>query len=327
MGWPRKIRIADSLMFIMDDNFKIFVYQQDGTFVNTIGTIGKGPNELQSITNFYINEKERYIGVMDPVGLKMVRHTFEGTPLKTFSLDRTAWQMIQDIDMIDEEHILTTYTNGPLSPNQYALVSEDDYSLMRYLLPHITIGKDNCGNAYIETFAQSGGKWYAPEMLSDTLYAFQGNKLIPRCILDFGIKHPNPEVIREDEPYPCARSMGGNTLRKKGYSTGIDRILPAGKYLYFQNFALRIKYDIFLDPEKGTGFYFEEQENRNIFHSLDQFKTWNGSEMVCVIPVNIALHEQEGEYALSHPKVLEVMRQCKEEDNPIIGFYKVPEPK
>jgi len=257
----------------------------------------------------------------------MVRHTFQGKPLKTFPLDCTTWQRIQDIDMTNEEQILITFRNGPHNPNQYAVVREDDYSLMRYLLPYITIGEDTCGDAYLETFARSGSNWYAPEMLSDTLYTFRGADLIPRWILDFGIKHPNPEVIREDEPYPCARSMGGNTLRKKGYSTGINRVLPAGKYLFIHCYALRIKYDIFLDPEKGTGFYFEEQENRNIFHSLDQFKTWNGSEMVAVIPVSDAMDDQAGEYALSHPKVLEVMRQCKEEDNPIIGFYKVPEPK
>ncbi len=326
MGWPRKIRFADGLMIIMDNNNKIFVYQQDGTFVNSIGAIGKGPNELRSITNFYINEKEHYIGVMDPVGMRIVRHTFQGEPLKTFPLDKTVWGRVQDIDMTGDEHILITYRNSSHNPNQYAVARESDYTLLHYQLPFTTIGTSSCGMAYDETFAQAGGEWYAPGMICDTLYQFREGTLKPRWIIDFGLKHPDPEIIRSKEPYDCGYDPMA-FLPKLGYSDGFQKVFPAGRFLYLMYLTQGVKLHIFLDPEKGTGFYFENQKNRNIFHSLDQFKTWNGSEMVAVIPVSDAMNDQAGEYALSHPKVLEVMRQCKEDDNPIIGFYKVPEPR
>ena len=46
MGVVKRIYVVDSLLFISDSNEKLFVFDRSGKFRNTIGTLGRGNDEL-----------------------------------------------------------------------------------------------------------------------------------------------------------------------------------------------------------------------------------------------------------------------------------------
>ena len=55
MGVVKRIYVVDSLLFISDSNEKLFVFDRSGKFRNTIGTLGRGNDELLSMVDFCVD--------------------------------------------------------------------------------------------------------------------------------------------------------------------------------------------------------------------------------------------------------------------------------
>ena len=51
-----KMYFDDNKIFIKDSNDKIFVFDDSGKFLNTVGSIGQGPDDHFSIYDFYLDK-------------------------------------------------------------------------------------------------------------------------------------------------------------------------------------------------------------------------------------------------------------------------------
>ena len=63
-----KVIIKDNKLFIMDNSKAvqgIFVFDMDGKFLFNINKRGNGPGEYTSVDDFYVNEKNKTIGILN----------------------------------------------------------------------------------------------------------------------------------------------------------------------------------------------------------------------------------------------------------------------
>lgn len=76
LGEINKIKISDSLLFISDRNNKLFVFDFSGRFVNRIGTIGQGPNELLNLSHFYVDRDNKQVGIYDVLKQQIFQYDY-----------------------------------------------------------------------------------------------------------------------------------------------------------------------------------------------------------------------------------------------------------
>lgn len=68
--------------FFLKTSGALKVFNDNGCFLRDIGTIGKGPEEILSVTNFYLDESTKTIEIYDGVRSQNVVYDFEGNVLE-----------------------------------------------------------------------------------------------------------------------------------------------------------------------------------------------------------------------------------------------------
>lgn len=72
--------ISDSNYYFIHDkrNNKLLRFNHEGKFLNSIGTIGKGPKEIISIGDVAINRRKKFVSILDYKLRKIVKYTYSG---------------------------------------------------------------------------------------------------------------------------------------------------------------------------------------------------------------------------------------------------------
>jgi hypothetical protein len=123
LGFIEKIIVKDGRMYAKDPYInRLFVYNLDGTYLNTIGRTGRGPEEFLGITDFYVADESVY--VYDGKTDRMLQYGFRGNfvqsdtiPFKADALavaDRNYFWALSSYNTGDYEsrQVLITGPNG-----------------------------------------------------------------------------------------------------------------------------------------------------------------------------------------------------------------------
>lgn len=72
--------LSDSDSYFIHDrnNNKLLRFDYDGRFLNTIGNIGRGPNEVIAIWDVALDKKNKLISILDSASGKLVRYDYSG---------------------------------------------------------------------------------------------------------------------------------------------------------------------------------------------------------------------------------------------------------
>ena len=75
MSEVSKLEKVDSLFFILDKNVqKLYIYNDSGSFLKTVGRIGQGPGEYVTISDFSVDYKKKEILILDRSGRKIIKY-------------------------------------------------------------------------------------------------------------------------------------------------------------------------------------------------------------------------------------------------------------
>lgn len=81
-----KVIEHDSCLYILDSRQKsLFIFNQKGSFINKINTIGRAPNEYYLLDDFIINKYSNTLECLDPMG-KILTYNLQGDYLSTIYL-------------------------------------------------------------------------------------------------------------------------------------------------------------------------------------------------------------------------------------------------
>jgi hypothetical protein len=316
VGDIKKVEFADDLIFVVDYNAKLFVFDKNGKFLNTISSIGDGPNELLSFYDFYVNREAKYIGIFDILRNEIYHYSFDGMLLKKISCC-PEMRGTSHIHALYDGKLIVQMKNNMENDFNYLLINEKDCSLFMKCLPYMVQGKK--GIHFWPMVASSENSIYATSFLSDTVYHYTNNRLQAKYVFQPPLKKANKKIIKNADTDEFADNAL-TYLWKNGYSPGLFELYIVGNYLHFRYRINDKAYKIYWNIDDNKGYYTLWENPESVFELMVPIITTSNDAIVSVIQSGIAV-----EYFNTHPdvgpRVRQLMEHINEEDNPILAFY------
>lgn len=320
-----KIIAYNNLIFVLDEqNKKLFVFNEEGHFLNTIGKIGQGPEELLSMVDFYINEEKEYVGIYDILRSDIIRFRFDGT-----FIERNKFGAIPQFDKFScmyNGYLILETENSRDYNYQYVVIKEKDYTLVEECFPYWVQGY-KYGLVHNSTMGlTSKGILVSPD-LSDTIFLFDGENFMPAFIIQSNLKHATKDVANKWGPY-ISSGDERKPLMEHGYSIGIDGGIVTTSNVFFTWYWFNGLFNIndfryiFWNIDDKKGFTPTNSKGyNNAFFMAVPSRSYCRDAFICVIPAYEVLEYPNKVKENRDPKIMELLKNVDYEDNPILVFY------
>ena len=281
----RKIVPSNDLLFILDTELKLRLFDKDGTFIREIGQEGQGPGEYAMLTDFTIDEERKEVYMNDV--LKIVVYDYEGNFKRNISLEDDNLQVLTFCN--DKVFYIFPDKKYPEGIKSATLVSvlDLDGKLQKEILAHQLRRTGDI--PFFNNIATDGKSVFYKEEMGQTLYAIKDDFSVDSlCHLDFG----KYSFIPEDFEFSKSE------IWKERYR--LQNILPAEDFM------------VFILQKGLIGEEFEPfiwNRSDNTFCRFE-FKVSHNGENLSVLP-----------YAVSGNKVIGVLAASEKEiesDNPVV---------
>lgn len=308
--------------YILDANGNLFMFDEVGRFVMKIGQKGPGPEEYTGAHMFYIHPKKQYIALISLTTKKVVRYDLEGNYLDRLALNVKSRSLFSgSCYLVGENHLLLECSNGQkFAPYEYLCVDEETLTEKTQFFTWQALGEKNESFPYPKN-NNAGKEQYLISYCNDTIYKYENGTIFPRFILETGLKHPTPEVIKEYAPYSFI-DEAQKYLNQNGYSMGLGREFSTDKYLCLEYFGLGYCDYIFWDKHKNKGYLHRLLESNNpLLHIYNELYCADDKYMVRSLPVDMFFVAEKEIRSTNHPEVPELYENLKEDDNPVLVLY------
>ena len=223
---------------IIAEQRQILVFNTDGKFVRSIGSIGQGPGEYTGIRGVAVDERCRRLFVNS--SSKILCYALDGNCIKESRTD-PAWSAA-DINYINDELLLSTEQLGKDEKGRFKRSAVYRLNVQLQIMDSCTVRdtyfeRISLGIHRFEDFILSGnstvslyvsdiylnGSGPTETVLRDTLYRLEKNHLIPELKLKFknnGIDGSGNKFIELFNMYRSSRfvfAVYGNTLNNTYY--------------------------------------------------------------------------------------------------------------
>jgi len=307
----------DNKIFIKDSNEKIFVFDNQGKFLNNIGQIGQGPNEHYSIFDFYLDKSKKRICVVDILKSAIFSYSYTGDLLEKKWVNRNIFRNFSHIYLAGNNTLLSINYNSLESKYNFSLVSGNNYDNVNNFVPYLFIGEKYPQSTGRLPVTESRNKIFLSALISDTIYRYDPDtkKIIPDIV--FKGKY-RPMTKKDVEGKHLEIAMDALlTAKEEKLSYGITDLAMTQKYLNFivqdYNSVNRVIWN--MDTKKGC--IFKTYDNSMLNNFFTYLIAATDDAFVCAIPADVftSVNWIENESAK------EVAAKTLEDDNPIIAFY------
>lgn len=222
---------------------KIYMFRYDGSFVNTIGTIGRGPNEFIVFHDIDIDPKNQYIYLVSGWDKRFFVYSETGEFIRTFTspLNTTEFKFTEDGIFC---YSVNTFANIDTS---YSLIDSDGRVLKSFQnkYPWTKGGGTVAFNENL--FYRFNNQLFKKEAYSDTIYTLENMNFKPHLIIKHGNRLLTPE----------ARTGGDASILMRDFISQ-QNLFEFGDYVF---------YDYIYDFNDGipTGLIGSKKDNSQIF--------------------------------------------------------------
>ena len=315
LGATVKVEITDKYIIILDNNKKIFVFDTEGKFLNTIGKIGPGPNEHLSIKGFYVDEVAGTIGVYDVLRADITRYTMDGKMINKTKCEPFFKEACRILGLNEGLLITSTYNNLK-NDYHYFVVNEKDNTLCGNYIPYLSQGRANL-ILRDEFYTNDKTNHYVLAMFSDTLYHFADREFKPKYVLQTPLKKATKKDIEKYGTFETGIDVM-TSLRKDGFSLGIFHIHAAGGYIFFTYTMKDNFYYAFWNIAENKGYYKLYQEIENPLCRINQISTTTRDAFVGILSADEVV---EALKTVPDRSLFKELEKVDYQDNPIIVFY------
>lgn len=191
--------------YILDNkaHHVILRFAADGTFLNTIGRRGKGPNEYIHVIDFTVDKKHRTIELLTAPKFSIFNYTPDGQLLLTIKPEIPA----QSIAKINEMYYLNIGYSNYFSKERIYRVTDAGKVISKYhpiKTKLFTLSEPN--------FFQTDSSVIFHESLCNTIYDVTTENIHPLYTFDFR-KYNIPDIIHEMDPMEVLEMLNNKGIR------------------------------------------------------------------------------------------------------------------
>ncbi|WP_345004693.1 6-bladed beta-propeller [Snuella lapsa] len=197
IGSINKIICDSNFYFIHDKrNNKVLRFNNEGKFLNSIGSIGKGPMEVANIGDVAINRDKKFVSILDYKLKKIVKYTYSGKYLFSEPL----FYVVSQHEYADNEAMVFSVTRAQRNTDIPAI---DSYGLLladKESVPFAVAFKNpkkSFSNKTINPLRSFGGKIYYHHPFSDGIWQIEDSIIRPILKFEFEKNGLSPEVWKE----------------------------------------------------------------------------------------------------------------------------------
>lgn len=326
IGKVDKILFDSNSYFIHDKkNNKLLRFDNEGKFLNSIGTIGKGPEELLNIWDVSIDSENKLISILDANSRRISKYTFSGEYKGSQSL---FYAMSQH----EYEKNNLVFSTSKAQRNTHIPVI-DSYSLILANSNSVPLGLafKNLENSNtfktLNPLRKFDNSIYYHHPYSDGIWKIQDIDLIPIIKFEF-----EKNGLPSDAWRLKMNNIEFNDFIHK-YTRFSGEYIITDEFCFFQFFGQKMVSNLFYNRKLksliyGKGFDFSEEKPLTSFFSTPIGYKSDGSFIglkeafyVDAIKSNIMKNE-ELKRSFKNSDWEKIMK-IKETDNPVIVTYKL----
>lgn len=315
LGEITMVKKADEYFFVRD-NFGLYVFDEKGKFINEISRKANGNQEYVHLDNFYIDNRQKLVGLICNISKKIMFFSYEGKYHSTVRLqeeDAGIHSIMQspESDLLayyplpnDMDNIEFEYKKAQLRGNELTaqpLIAMKDittkdiyYAFTPYPL---AVYKDTC---------------FLLSALSHNLYAYKNGKIQRTYQFDLPRKLPNARFWKQhkNENFHDLKE----TIRDAGLSVGFTGIQANENYLFL---SVNDESTLIWDGRQGiliNEIYDSEQE-----HSFYNIALSGGCSNENIGYYNADfLFQLKKKRPLRDSSLNRIVQSVQEHDNPIL---------
>lgn len=297
----------------------LYIFNTDGSFVQPIGVKGSGPGEYISPFELSINERDKSLSVIDVEQQKMLVYSLDD--FHFLSEKKLPFHSDNMEQLSDDEYVWYNKMSSDVS-DSYAFITDKDLKIKKSLLP-IEFSSGYSMGVSRKIYKQ-GGKVSLYTPFDPVLYRIQSDSVYPAYQFKFGEKKMPPlEFLKE----------------KSANNSNYIPALLESPYIAFYNVyenARSLCVPYYVDKTMYFGFY-DKTKNISYNFSQEQLQTElqvgafsspigvcsDGSFISLLRPgLILQLHEQGKKI---DDRLMQLLKESTEEDNPILMIYSLKE--
>ncbi|PIF05955.1 MAG: hypothetical protein CSA36_04105 [Draconibacterium sp.] len=325
---------------------KLFLFDREGKFIRQIGRNGKGPGEYIKINDFATTINHDTISIYDEKSQGILRYNKKGEFLGKVKIgsyfgSMEIWKNKKFV-MFNRNTIFfpkdEKISNFCVFNSQGKLLHEDIFYSHSELAQTYKI-------RYNDLYQLKDGSINVQEFFNDTIFIYNGDRLIPRFYFDFKeyalpLELKNSFLEQSHGDYEVFIKKVDNTNLMHNWGS-----------IWFENNDIiattrhrgkeALDYIVFIDKRNGQHFIFKRFDQNFMWRFLPRLlgitQNCNSNELVFVIPAYEVkylrdndeqyLKKYKQEYPQEWSVIEEAISKVKLEDNPLLVFAKLKDYK
>jgi len=309
-GRPLKI-INTHGQFFIDSKSIIYRFSEEGKFLNSIGSIGRGPKEYTSLLDYDVSEDGSLIIILAP--RKVLIYSDFGEMITSFAVESGTQKVATN------ENTIITYKDNFTKTGSTSFCFYDFNGRQIKCLPTLyhtpEVVKTETWFQNSVLFYKSRGKLFAKELHSDTIFAISETELNPHLILSSGSHRYTPEARASGLSNPNViivyEVQEIDNYIKVGYSFMGKGILLYHNTQTSENTVLNESNGIMDDKISGGNIYklFNSNYEPSFFYMISAIKYLNYKQLTT---------EPEDD-------IIDKTRNVEQTSNPVIVKFRLKE--
>jgi len=218
LGNVMYFKVLDTLIYILQDNRPIYVFNTHGKFRRKIGELGEGPGKFEIISDFFIEDSIIYISSYTSVEM----FKLDGTYLGNFNINERYKppRPLFNFNFFRKDGYIYLFDNGRHGKYHFYTFNEDGQLLATKFPNNYLI------EAVWSRFINTEGKVYLlPVNCVDTIFQLNGAEVLPAWYFDFG-SHAN----RSLDDLPGSMSQPQDMLNLMQYCAEKKRVFSISRF-------------------------------------------------------------------------------------------------
>ncbi len=312
---------------------ELFCFDREtGAFKCRIGSIGEGPEEYLTVADFFYNDKEKSIGVIDSRHNSIISYDLNGKFLHSKKLEPYV-SLISCVERSNDGYLMFAnmlYGNPKFNNDAYTVVRPDGTYFS--FDPFDPVKTDNCISPFAMRPMATDSKGITfCKLLSDTLFRMEKGEIFPIYKLNINQTMPSKEMVSQVGPYtqPGLLQWCLNT----DYFTGVDNVFETEKLILLEPFSTANYGFFWIDKSTNKGVRIPSSNRLDLVgklflegKSIIRAQYTNERELLCGISANLVqcfneIIEKNTDLVPFSDELLPFLAKADPRGNPIVIIY------